>query len=147
LDPDRSVARLASDALAASHRKVLRRGRDFEHLDAEGRHRLRIALKTLRYASDMFLPLIQKSRPAARHVDRLRRLQEDLGRQNDATRSQELMDRLARAELSPGASRALGVLLATQDAGRIDAEGALRRDWSKFTKTFDTRDRRKKRRS
>ena len=133
---DRPVARLAKKALVASHRKVLRRGRNFDRLDAEGRHRLRIALKTLRYASDMFLPMVQAGRMAARHVDRLRQLQDDLGRQNDARRSPELLGRLADAELSPAANRALGVLLGQEAFGRVEAEAALRRDWAAFRRRF-----------
>lgn len=144
--PDRPLARLAKAALAASHRKVLRRGRAFDRLDAEGRHRLRIALKTLRYASDMFLPMVQPDRMAARHLERLRQLQDDLGRQNDACRSPELLSRLDEAKLSPAAHRALGVLLGLEDFGRVDAEAALRRDWAKFRKTFDTRGKLGKRR-
>lgn len=144
--PDGPAGKLAQDALAAAHRKVLRRGRAFGRLDAEGRHRLRVALKTLRYTSDMFLPLVQAAAPARRHAARLRRLQEDLGRQNDACRSSDLLGRLADTALSPAANRALGVLLGIQDRERSDAEAALRRDWSEFKKTFDTRGKRRKRR-
>ncbi|MBN9025033.1 MAG: hypothetical protein J0H20_05340 [Rhizobiales bacterium] len=63
-------------------------------------------------------------------------LQDDLGRQNDARRSPELLGRLADAELSPAANRALGVLLGQEAFGRVEAEAALRRDWAAFRRRF-----------
>lgn len=132
----RPVKGLARDALSTLHRKVLRRGRKFDRLDAEGRHRLRIGLKSLRYAADLFLPIVQARKPARRHATTLKRLQDEFGRLNDATRASELMNQLAQEALSPGARRAIDIVLAMQDAALADGEPTLRRNWLDFIRTF-----------
>jgi triphosphatase len=45
---------LARRVLTRLHRKTLKQGMHFRHLQPEARHKLRIALKKLRYASEFF---------------------------------------------------------------------------------------------
>jgi inorganic triphosphatase YgiF len=73
---------LAAAALTDTHRKLLKRGRNFETLSQEDRHRVRIALKKLRYAVDFFGGVFAEER-RTRFFKSLARLQEDLGRMND----------------------------------------------------------------
>ena len=58
-------------------------GKDLRELDAEGRHRLRIAAKKLRYAAEFFSSLFPKQRARA-YVQSLAAMQEVLGGLNDA---------------------------------------------------------------
>src|SRR5262249_13561873 len=51
---DQPLPQFAASALAGAHHKLLKRGRAFETLRQSERHRVRIALKKLRYAVDFF---------------------------------------------------------------------------------------------
>ena len=51
---DQPLTQFAAAALAKAHRRLLKRGRNFETLSQEKRHNVRIALKKLRYALDFF---------------------------------------------------------------------------------------------
>src|SRR6516164_9058620 len=51
---EQPLTQFAAAALAKAHRRMLKRGRDFETLSQEERHSVRIALKKLRYALDFF---------------------------------------------------------------------------------------------
>ena len=62
---DRPIVDFADRLLAKRHRKALKLGRDFAGLAPEERHRLRIALKKLRYATEFFDSCIRRSAPAA----------------------------------------------------------------------------------
>ena len=59
---DGSAAKLAARLLAKRHKAVLKLGRDFEQLSPQERHRLRIALKKLRYTAEFFRSLYQNKR-------------------------------------------------------------------------------------
>jgi len=143
---DKPVKGMAKDALRALHRRVLRRGRDFDSLDAEGRHRLRIALKSLRYAADLFLPLLQRRKPARRQAAALKRLQDEFGRLNDASRGSQLLTQLAGDVPAPEARGAIGRVLIAQQNILADGEPALRRSWLDFIRKFEPRRGRKRRR-
>src|SRR5690606_5862020 len=73
----------ATQLLAAWHARVLRRGRRLERRSSDELHRLRIAVKQLRYAVEFFSGLYAPRRMAALR-NRLMRLQDILGRINDA---------------------------------------------------------------
>ncbi|MCX5520891.1 CHAD domain-containing protein [Kaistia defluvii] len=135
----------ARRTLADLHRQVLRRGRKFDRLDAEGRHHLRIRVKSLAYAADLFLPIVQKRKAARRHVATLKRLQDQLGRLNDAIRASELLNQLAEEGLSLAARRATDIVLARQHVTLTEGEVALRRRWLDFTRTFEAGRTRKRR--
>ena len=83
----------AAALLAKRHKKVLKAGRNFAHLPNAQRHEVRIALKKLRYACDYFQALFPK-KAARPYLKRLASLQEDLGRLNDATVAEHLVDEL-----------------------------------------------------
>ena len=80
--------------LQKRHKNVLKVGGDFANLPYPDRHRVRIALKKLRYACDYFQDLFD--RDAARpYLKRMASLQDDLGRLNDATVAEQIVDSLA----------------------------------------------------
>ncbi len=76
--------------LRKRHKRVLKQGRDFEKLSDEERHRLRIALKKLRYASEFFAGLYPKSRTRP-YLKALKSLQDELGHLNDVVVAEELL--------------------------------------------------------
>lgn len=84
------VGALAAEILSARHAAVLRKGRNFGHLDAPHRHRLRIQIKKLRYATEFFASLFRPKRTKA-FTARLARLQDRLGQLNDAAVAQTLL--------------------------------------------------------
>jgi inorganic triphosphatase YgiF len=85
---------IAAALLHKRHRKALKIGRHFARLSQPERHEVRIALKKLRYACDYFQTLFP-GKPTRAYLKRLAGLQDDLGRLNDATVAEELVDRLA----------------------------------------------------
>jgi inorganic triphosphatase YgiF len=123
---------LAAQALAALHRKALKRGRHFKTLSPEQRHRLRIAIKKLRYAADFLLPLIGKGKGRRRYADRLARLQDHLGRSNDLAVMERLVRQVMTGAVPVAVHDAAGALLGWQAAivSRDDAE--LRAAWKSF---------------
>jgi triphosphatase len=117
-------------------RKVLRRGRRFAGLSPAERHKVRIALKKLRYAgdavSDLFDPALVK--PYAR---RLSRLQDHMGRFNDAYVAGELVDGLLKDEALPAAARqdsakGGGLVAGWHAHAAVADEPELQRAWKAF---------------
>lgn len=83
----------AKDALSLRRRKLKRQGADLANLDDEGRHRVRISAKKLRYAAEAFATLFDEDR-TRRYVKRIKVLQDQLGSMNDAAVARDLMQRL-----------------------------------------------------
>lgn len=81
-----AFARAAARAVAHRHAKLCKGMRRLHSLSDKGRHRLRIAGKTLRYAAE-FCPLPDSRVATARHrrrfIQTLQRLQDSLGELND----------------------------------------------------------------
>ena len=109
-DSGETLVETASDRLAGRYRSLMETGRDFEHLTEPERHRVRIALKKLRYACDYSRTLFPG--PAAdAYLRCLSALQDDLGRLNDAAVARQISRELAGTDPA-------------------DADGAARvRDW------------------
>lgn len=83
LTPARGARELAADILATRHARVLKRGRRLRRQDDAGLHRLRIAVKKLRYAVEFFTALFPAVPMQAQRAS-LTRLQDILGQINDA---------------------------------------------------------------
>jgi inorganic triphosphatase YgiF len=124
----------AADVLDRLRHKVLKRGRHFERLTPEERHRLRIAIKKLRYATGFFLPLLGNSRRHRSYAKLLATLQEQLGHRNDMAVIERLVRPLTREKIPVSAQRAAGALLGWQAAhlGLDDAD--LAANWKKMLK-------------
>lgn len=93
----RDVRKFAAKAIQREYKKTLAAGRDVGSLDAEGRHRLRIAAKRLRYALQGFASLwpTDETEP---FLEALSTLQDDLGRANDAAVATALLESLGAPE-------------------------------------------------
>ncbi|MBQ1543131.1 inorganic triphosphatase [Caulobacter sp. CCUG 60055] len=108
---DAPAAVFAAQALTRRRDAVVRRGRDLAGLDAEARHRLRIAAKKLRYAAEDFAGLFP-SHPKRRRrfVAAVKAVQDALGAANDLAFS---------AGLAQGVALEGGEVEAAFAAGRL----------------------------
>jgi CHAD domain-containing protein len=99
LAPSDTAGRLdvfARGVLDRRHDKVMRRGRKLASLDSEHLHRLRIAIKKLRYAAAFLQPAFAS--PLAKpYIDATTRLQNALGALNDRTVAAQVLSDLAMA--------------------------------------------------
>ena len=131
---ERPIGAFADRVLIKRHRHVLKRGRDFAGLAAAERHRLRIALKKLRYATEFFYTLYREKR-AQSYLEGLKELQDRLGHLNDVAVAERLLSSLAeRTGPDPGVALAAGsgLMLGWQARGAAEAEPELRAAWQAF---------------
>jgi triphosphatase len=77
------VDRFGSDRLGHLRRRVRKLGRDLPEGDAAARHRLRLKVKKLRYASEFFGGAFKATAARGRYVEATKALQERLGELND----------------------------------------------------------------
>ena len=87
------VAGFANALIARCHGQVRKDGRNFATMSAAQRHQLRIDVKKLRYATDLFGSL-HRGRGAAGYLKRLGKVQDALGYANDVAVAEDLMRRL-----------------------------------------------------
>ncbi|ODV43897.1 hypothetical protein AWV79_13570 [Cupriavidus sp. UYMMa02A] len=129
---DAHIIAHADRVLRKRHRKLVRRGRKLHKLDAQHRHRARIAAKKLRYATEFFAGVFEpKSMKPYRRV--LAKLQDDLGWGNDMAVADGLLNHLElhRRKAAAGARYARGFL-----AARVSDDRANQRTlWKRFRAT------------
>jgi inorganic triphosphatase YgiF len=103
------ATRFAAGVLAERYARVRRRGRNLEKLSAAQLHRLRIAIKKLRYAADAFASLFA---PAATVplLKRLSDLQDILGVINDTATAARLIDGCSGGRQSRTLAEARGIV-------------------------------------
>lgn len=127
---DAPVEAFAADELAQRTKRIKKKGRRISRMEVEQRHRLRIAVKKLRYAGEFFAPVFaardeKTAKRVAKFVGALELMQERLGDLNDAATSALLSKSLDRAD--PGQLRAAR-LLEHDDVGRAAEAMANARD-------------------
>ena len=89
-------------------------------------------MKKLRYTADFFLPLFGEDGTAKRYARRLSRLQERLGRFNDAGTTRHLIAELAVDGMPVPAREALGAVLGWQACRLASAETEVSAAWRDF---------------
>jgi triphosphatase len=94
----RPIAEIAPIVLDRRRRVALKRAKKFAKQSAAERHKLRIALKKLRYTSEAFESLYDPAETED-FIKRLKRLQDDLGDANDVRVGRDLV--AALAQISP----------------------------------------------
>jgi CHAD domain-containing protein len=108
-EPERQAARdqdiedFAAGVLNRRRRKLAQRGRHLDRLSPEERHRIRIEVKKLRYASEFFSDLLADRKHRKRHtsfIAALEDLQVFLGDLNDIQTGSEIAAELARPEVA-----------------------------------------------
>lgn len=86
---------IAHDLLQHIYQDLLTAGENFEQLDSEARHKVRIQLKKLRYATEFFSTLYSK-RKVTPYLAAMKALQDDLGTNNDVDVAKKLLRRALR---------------------------------------------------
>jgi CHAD domain-containing protein len=84
----------AMETLDARLDKARDRAKDLDDLDERERHKLRIALKKLRYSAEFFAPLF-KAKRVDKFADRLSDLQDAFGDMNDAATIDTVLHRIS----------------------------------------------------
>jgi inorganic triphosphatase YgiF len=105
----RPIERFAADILARRTKRTMKKAKKIRQLDTQQRHKLRIAAKKLRYASDFFGHLFAGRTPKKRLAGfkaRLTDLQDCLGALNDIKVHQNLAPKLATGKPRAKAPRA-----------------------------------------
>lgn len=98
-DLGQPIDAIAARVLKDRRRVARKRSKGFAGQSAEQRHRLRIALKKLRYGAELLASLYEGNE-VDRFVKRVKQLQDDLGWANDVRVGHDIL-----AELAPSASR------------------------------------------
>jgi triphosphatase len=122
----------AGHLLSERHMKALKRGRHFKSLTTEERHRLRLAIKKLRYAVDFLLPMYGQRKAARKFFSKLAELQEELGCYNDMATTTSLLAGLDAGSSEGGTAAA--AIAGWQAHAMVGAEARLRHAWSDFAK-------------
>ncbi|MBV8653118.1 MAG: CYTH and CHAD domain-containing protein [Alphaproteobacteria bacterium] len=120
------VGAIAPDLIARRHRQVKARSKQFETLAPEQRHKLRIALKKLRYTIEFLASLFDDDAVAA-FLKQLKPLQDDLGHTNDVRVARDLLAELREANADAALDRAGGIVLGWHDRGLADNEPRIRK--------------------
>lgn len=120
--------------LDSRHHKVVRRGRGLDRLGEEQLHRLRIAIKKLRYAAAYLQPAFA-SGDAKPYIEATVRLQGALGALNDrAAAARMLADLATAARPTEDVARPLKVLARQAASGEKRRRRKLERAWKEFRK-------------
>lgn len=132
---DEPLLGYADKLLERRHYRALKRGRKFEKLSVEDRHRVRIALKQLRYTSEFFESL-HPGRGTKRYVKSLARMQDSLGHLNDVAVAERLVSALAESAVLPSEQSTLqhaaGLLIGWYSRGVTDSEPETIANWNAF---------------
>jgi triphosphatase len=133
----RPARELAAMALDRSLKKAVRRAKHLGVLGIPERHRLRIALKNMRYAAEFFAPLFPAKSVAA-FLDSLSKLQDLFGALNDAAMAEHILSRIAE-HAGPHGGPELFEAVAFVDGwhqSRIPATwDKAKKRWKRFAKT------------
>ena len=128
------ISQIAGELLAHRLRQARKRSKHFAQLGEAQRHKLRIALKKLRYAIE-FLESILPADALATLLKRVKPLQEDLGHANDVRTAGALLGELNLATSDNermALARAGGLLLGWHDRALADDEQRLRKRIRRF---------------
>lgn len=128
--PMRKFAEAALDRLRT---RVLKRGKVAAVSD-EARHKLRIALKNLRYGVDFFADLLGSRKRRQAYKRKMSTLQDLLGVRNDIVGAKTYLEEL-REEVGPEAERILEFILGWQAREAAAAAKASSKSWKKFKRT------------
>jgi CHAD domain-containing protein len=138
--PTDRLDEFAKSELDAHHAKVVKRGRKISSLDPHDLHRLRIAIKKLRYAADFLRPAFASaafaSKGAKPYIEATVRLQGALGAMNDRAVARHMLADLATAARpTEDVKKPLKRLAKQAGAGDKRRRRKLERAWETFRKT------------
>lgn len=101
------LRKFADQMLEQERQRLLKRGKHLRDADPSARHRLRVAVKRSRYATE-FLRSLYPAKRVNRYVDVLSSLQDELGRLNDAAVADRLLHEIQ--QLKPNLAAAVGFI-------------------------------------
>jgi len=130
---ERPIVDFAGHLLGKRHRRALRLGEGFADLTPAERHRVRIALKKLRYTAEFFEGLFGRKRTRA-YVAALKELQDALGHLNDVAVAESALGRLIEGAGEPRLTlaRGAGTVLGWLARGTVEVEPQARAAWQRF---------------
>jgi len=128
------VREYAAGALARRYRQVRRRGRGFARLGARELHRLRIAVKKLRYTTHFFAPLFPARRASAL-LGSLEALQDALGGINDCATAARLFREARAGARGVMLREAQDLLAGWKDTALAEHRRQLKAAWKAFRAT------------
>ena len=131
---DAPISQFAAKALEKARCGVRKRARSFGDLSREGRHKLRIQTKTLRYSADVFEGLF-KAHPkrTRRFSGKIKTLLECLGELNDVATGEALLAEHAAPESLTDRQASRETRLVGSARRAWDAFGETKRFWPKRT--------------
>jgi triphosphatase len=127
------IANIAPELIERCYRRARKRSKRFAEKTPTQRHRLRIALKTLRYVVEFLESLFDEAQVRT-FVNRLKSLQDFLGHANDVRVAYDLLAELLEETNHdiPAIARAGGIMLGWHERGLADREPSLRRHVRRF---------------
>lgn len=125
------VREFAARVLRERHSRVIKRGRHLDRLQPAQLHRLRIAVKQMRYAVEFFAGLFPARRMSGLRA-RLSMLQDILGSMNDATAVSKLMAEVTAASKNRDVAAAAGRLAGWHAALAGQCHTVLKPAWRSF---------------
>jgi CHAD domain-containing protein len=128
---NRSIGKCAGALVDRQFRRARKRAKGFGKLSTEDRHAFRIAVKSLRYALDLFCPALEIKKVRAL-IKTLKPLQEQLGHLNDISTAQGLLRELTDQDASPNVVMQGGLVLGWHEARLHAQEKRLCRAVEKF---------------
>ncbi len=120
----------AAQNLTRLHSKILKRGKHLASLAPHDRHQLRIGLKKLRYAADLFGPLFPNKSQTRAYLKGAAALQDELGRFNDLVTATETV-----SHLTDNNTRAAGIILGWCSHSAAADDTHLADTWRAFRKS------------
>ncbi len=134
-----TISDVAPPVLELALHRAKKRGRHFRELAPPERHRLRIALKKLRYAAEFFAPLYP-AKAVKVWIEPLKELQDMLGHLNDVAQVRGVLGRLLLSEaesatLQADLSHAAGLLQGFHQARSGAFAHKTRKRWKAFRDT------------
>ncbi|MDH3288986.1 MAG: CHAD domain-containing protein [Betaproteobacteria bacterium] len=130
----RPVTELAARVLEKRYQQARRRGRGLAKRSPAELHRLRIAIKKFRYATDFFASLYE-GRTARESLKRLGRLQDILGAMNDAATVTGLLTQGFGGARGKRVLEARGILLGWSRGRAVILKQELKGAWKAFRDT------------
>ena len=124
------IGKISDRALDTHWTRARKRGKRAGKRFSAHTHRLRIALKKLRYAAEFFAPLYP-AKKTARYIKALKRLLDRFGAANDV---HEIDATLARLGTAPELSFAAGVVAGWHGAREKRLTAKAMKDWRAFRK-------------